>query len=148
MLDLGCGDCTILQGILTRNIDIEYQGIDSCSKFCSEKVIEADIRKVPFEDSSYDLVFGRHVLEHQNTFEILLEEMIRLASKEVIHIFFIKPTSTSSTKYFEFDSRGLCHNNYNKRLIQEYLENHPKVDSFFFKDLNQQEEALHIQIKE
>ena len=147
ILDVGCGNATVYDGLNKRNIDIEYVGVDSCDYFINLgtqrniNMIKSDIRKIDKEDSSYDLVFGRHVVEHQSDFETLFNEMIRLGKKECIHIFFIKPSPY--TTRINYDPRqDLYHNTYGESEITSFLDNHPKVKNYYFININVQENML------
>lgn len=147
ILDVGCGDKTLKKGIDSRKIEIEYTGVDSCNYFSDNDVITCDFRKMPLDDRSIDLVFGRHILEHQPYFENSLKEMIRVAKKEIIHIFFIKPTLLEKKKKYEPSTDNLYHNNYNKSLIEDFLTSNSKVKGFRWKNLNNQENVIHIEVE-
>src|SRR3990167_9151788 len=155
ILDVGCADGSICDGIIKYNINIKYTGVDSCKYFvnkCNEKninVIESDIRNIILPDSSFDLVYGRHVLEHQNNFENLLNEMIRISRIEVIHTFFIIPSVTDNADKFNYTpDTNLYHNIYSYNNISNFLNNHNKVKSFKHElILNTNESILHILIK-
>lgn len=147
ILDVGCGDATIYDGLKHNKINIEYTGVDSCKYFIEMgrkrgvNIFESDIRTINKPDSSYDIIFGRHVVEHQPDFETLFNEMIRLGKKQCVHIFFIKPKISDTI--INYDQRSdLYHNTYSHLKITEFLTNHPKVNNFFFKDINENENAL------
>jgi SAM-dependent methyltransferase len=156
IIDLGCGDASIYQGIQKRNISIDYTGVDTCKFFinlCKRQninVIDSDIRNVSTAvNASYDFVLGRHVLEHQDNFHELVEEMIRLAKKEVVCIFFIKPDLTSEETVINYEKEtNLYHNTYSYSLITQFLTEHPRVSSFHLESIpnTDVEVALHINI--
>ena len=52
---------------------------------------EGSIEKLPFDNSSFQLVYVRHLLELLDYYERALTEAIRVAEKEVMVIFFIPP---------------------------------------------------------
>ena len=155
ILDVGCADGTLCEGLNKYNIDIKYTGVDSCKYFinkCKEKninVIESDIRYInSLSDSSFDLVYGRHVAEHQDCFENLFNEMIRISTKEVIHTFFIIPDLTNDKNSINYTFKtDLYHNKYSYNEISLFLKNHNKVK--FFKHYlipNTNESILHIML--
>jgi SAM-dependent methyltransferase len=156
IIDLGCGDASIYQGIQKRNISIDYTGVDTCKFFinlCKRQninVIDSDIRNVSTAvNASYDFVLGRHVLEHQDNFHELVEEMIRLAKKEVVCIFFIKPDLTSEETVINYEKEtNLYHNTYSYSLITQFLTEYPRVSSFHLASIptTDVEFALHINI--
>lgn len=149
IIDMGCGTGTIHDGLHDRNMKLRYTGVDSCSFFLDDltsrgvHVINSDIRNIEQLDANtYDITFGRHVLEHQDDFKELLHEMIRIGKKEALHIFFIKPTTIRT---ISFDpEKNLYHNTYSHREIDEFLQSNPKVNTHIWVDLNKDECALHI----
>lgn len=83
LLDAGCGNGKNME----IRSDLDITGCDSCEnlvKICHEKnlnVILADIRKIPFNDNTFDNIICIAVLHHLATFEDRLNslnEMIRL----------------------------------------------------------------------
>jgi len=147
LLDIGCGDATIYDGLKNSNINIEYTGADSCDFFVNQgrhknlNILNTDIRKIDTDDSSYDIVFARHIVEHQPDFETLFTEMIRIAKKECVHIFFIKPIIGDTI--INYDNKSdLYHNTFAHLKISEFLKNNPKVKNFEFKDINDAESML------
>lgn len=152
ILDIGCGDATISDGIKHSNINIEYTGADSCEYFVDQgrkrniNILKTDIRKINTADSTYDMVFGRHVVEHQPDFENLFTEMIRIAKKECIHIFFIKPVIGDTVINYD-NNQNLYHNKYSYLKIDEFLKKHPKVENYVIKDINKDECMLIMNLK-
>jgi ubiquinone/menaquinone biosynthesis C-methylase UbiE len=79
--------------------------LDSCKFFLqlnrdqNRAVIDTDLRKVPAEDSIVECAFSRHTFEHQDCFETILSEMIRIGKKEAMHIFFIQPRDKTEINY-------------------------------------------------
>jgi ubiquinone/menaquinone biosynthesis C-methylase UbiE len=153
-LDVGCGPATEFFGFKKDGISIEYTGVDSSTvlnRINIEKgipMIQAEGHSIPVTDSSYDLVFSRHVLEHQLSFEPILEEMIRTSSHLATHIFFIKPTE-SPQRFIWTNSQkeNLYHNQYNISDIEDFLKLNKKVDKFEWKEINELENILLIWIK-
>jgi ubiquinone/menaquinone biosynthesis C-methylase UbiE len=159
ILDVGCANATMYYGFLNDDkYDIDYTGIDSC-KYLVKKNINNDINvilgnvnKTIFKDSLFDVVFSRHIVEHQPSCEPLLLETIRIAKKEVIHVFFKKPISSSSSSYshiINYDpSSNLYHNTYSQFLIEYLLSHHSKVKTFTWNDISIDECVLHIMLHE
>ena len=125
------------------NIPINYTGVDTCSYLIDLnrqngiKMIDSDIRQIPVSDNSYDIVFSRHTFEHQPNFDIILNELIRIASKEMCHIFFIKPSSKQVIDYNQ--KTNLYHNIYSKSLIEYQLQQNKKVKNWSWIDINEKE---------
>lgn len=153
ILDIGCGDATLYDGLKHTDINIEYTGADSCEYFVdlgrkrNLNILKTDIRKINTADSSYDIVFARHIVEHQPDFETLFTEMIRIAKKECIHIFFIKPDMGDKNVINYDKNTNLYHNNFGYLKIVEFLNNNPKVKNFEFKDINEKENMLIMKLQ-
>jgi ubiquinone/menaquinone biosynthesis C-methylase UbiE len=153
-LDVGCGPATEFFGFKKDNINIEYTGVDSSSvlnNINTEKgipMIQSEAHRIPVDDSSFDLVFSRHVLEHQLNFEPILEEMIRVSSTLATHIFFIKPTQLDQEFIWtKSQQENLYHNRYNINDIKNFLKLNPKVEKFEWNEINDLENILLIWIK-
>ena len=153
IIDMGCGLCSVATGLQENSIGIDYTGIDSCSKFVSDgkkkgfNVLLGDLRQTPLKSNEYDIVFGRHVVEHQPAFELILNEMTRLAKSEVVIIFFIKPIDEDRSVINYDEATNLYHNAYSKQLIINWIANHRDIKSFTFVNINDKESALHIHRK-
>lgn len=97
VLDCGCGTCYDYYRYKHDDLDISYTGIDSCSGLVEQARLrgicaqDGDIRNIPFGDNSFDVVTGRHILEHVDGFERAIKEMHRVARKEVVITFFLPP---------------------------------------------------------
>jgi len=153
-LDVGCGPATEYLGFQQDNIDIEYTGVDSSvilNNINVEKgipMIQAEGHSIPVSDSSYDLVFSRHVLEHQLSFEPILEEMIRISSMMVAHTFFIKPEDQPQELIWRKSEKdNLYHTRYNIKDFENFLNSNVKVDRFEWREINSKENILLVWIK-
>jgi ubiquinone/menaquinone biosynthesis C-methylase UbiE len=153
-LDIGCGPATEYLGFQQDSIDIAYTGVDSSiilNNINIEKgipMIQAEGHSIPVSDSSYDLVFSRHVLEHQLSFEPILEEMIRISSTLVAHTFFIKPTDQPQELIWRKSEKdNLYHTRYNIKDFENLLNANAKVDRFEWKEINSKENVLLVWIK-
>jgi ubiquinone/menaquinone biosynthesis C-methylase UbiE len=150
LIDCGCGNGTFYYTLKNNNINIEYTGVDSCEYFIELntsngiKMINSDIRNIDISDNSYDIVFSRHVIEHQPEFNIILNEFIRIGKKEVCHIFFIKPHNETEDKINYDNKSNLYHNNYSKKSIENFLSKNKKISSWNWIEINDKENALHI----
>lgn len=145
--------CHFIFSIQKVDSSIKYIGVDSCLFFINMNrkrnipVIESDIRNVSvLKDDSIDICFSRHTFEHQSRFQEILDEMIRIGKKEACHIFFIKPSSTEKISYDK--QTNLYHNTYSKDDIEEHLRKNQKVLYWNWIDLNSNENALHIYLKD
>ncbi len=88
VLDLGCGEGTRLNLVLTKKqqgtgVDISSTAIFLGRKNYSEiNFIKADLEKIPLGNNSFDLVYSAYVLEHLQDPEKVLKEAIRLTQKD------------------------------------------------------------------
>lgn len=144
IIDIGCGLCDTKQGYKNDNYDIKYTGLDSCKYFIDLgkkngiDIIESDMNKIDLYDDSFDVVYGRHILEHLPSYKESLNEFIRIAKNEVIIIFFIKPVDKEEIRYTQHDD--LYHNVYSKQDIEDFL----KTYNFEWVDVNDKEVVLYI----
>lgn len=145
ILDIGCGMCDDYFEYIKEIPNIIWGGIDN-SKFLLEKrnkeipVLLRDADNTKFNNDSWEVVYSRHVLEHQESFKPILNEMIRVASKAVINVFFIKPKEKEIIHY-NSDS-NLYHNTYDKKEIEKFLNNHPKIKDYHWEEITNSENAL------
>ena len=145
ILDAACGLCIEYDGLKKDGIDIEYQGLDITPKLVERAnsrgipVVLGSIENIPFEDRTFDLAYGRHILEHLEYYELALAELIRVAKKEVFISFFIDPSTAEEIKLTLCDGGVLYHNVYEKTKLERFILNHPKVRS-----IEWDESILHI----
>jgi hypothetical protein len=71
--------------------------------------------------------------------------MIRIGKFEACHIFFIKPHSNKTVTNHD---GTLYHNTYSIQEIESFLSRNPKVSSWKWVDINKEENALHILLKQ
>lgn len=152
LIDLGCGNATEFFAYKEEYPELNYLGIDSCNVLYEKNtengvpMLLSSAESTNLIDNHSEVVFSRHVFEHQPSFKPVLSEMIRLASKEAIHVFFISPGD--NVEHIGYDStENLYHNRYNKTDIETYLYSNEKVESFSWVTLNTVETALIIKIK-
>lgn len=148
--DFGCGPCVDYFSLKEDGYEFDYLGIDSCSylKEYNESrgvpFLNSPVEKTNIEDSAYELSYSRHLLEHLPSYKDALKEMIRVGSKYVAHIFFIKPGEEEKINYWE--EENLYHNQYGKSSIETYLKRNKKVSSFNWLEINEKENALIIEL--
>jgi ubiquinone/menaquinone biosynthesis C-methylase UbiE len=83
ILDVGCNDGRFLKIIQTLNNSCNCWGIDLRStvdkiKINNCKFRVADVRKLPFDDNYFDIVFALDMLEHVENVEIGIKEIHRV----------------------------------------------------------------------
>ena len=96
ILDCGAGIYTEYLGFKRDNINIKYSAIEITNKYVQMgleagiDVVRAKIQDIPFGDDSFDVLLCNDVINHQKQIIPCIEEMYRVAKKEVI-IAFHKP---------------------------------------------------------
>ena len=125
LLDAPSGLCIDYFGLQEEGIPIAYQGLDITPKLVSLAaqreipVALGSIEKLPFEDSQFDVCYARHILEHLQHYHLALTELIRAAKREVLVVFFIKPTHLKDRINLSYhQGYALYHNAYDKEKLQ------------------------------
>lgn len=104
VLDIACGTAVNYEVFRNFKLDCDYTGLDRTQQFldhASELYGEDDnftavhgfVQDLPFEDGSKDVVIVRHILEHlpPDEVELVIREAYRVASKELVVVFFLEP---------------------------------------------------------
>jgi ubiquinone/menaquinone biosynthesis C-methylase UbiE len=129
MLEAGCGHGKFVYfwsqfGCKCWGVDIDPKQIDFCRKISDicDKIVgirgyyafsEEDIRELPYEDGSFDVVFNEGVLEHfdKKTQMIILREMVRV-SKNLVMVFVPDAENKEAvdfakkTKHYGYEGKG------------------------------------------
>lgn len=141
IIDCGCGLAEDFFGFQQDQYKIEYTGLDSCQFFIETNkskninMVKAELDgNLPLSDSIYDCVYCREVLEHLPHYKNALPELIRIAKKEVIIVFFIPPGETEEINYWQ--EQDLYHNKYSLSDIESYLSSNSKVKEFSWKNID------------
>ncbi len=151
LLDIPSGLSIDYHSLKQDNTNIQYFGIDitdSLVKKARDKGInvqQGSIEKIPMEDASVDICYARHILEHLSYYEKALKELVRVAKKEVLVVFFIKPTKKDDVIDLAWVSFNQCyHNYYNQKRLEDYVTSLEGVDHFTWENVNKDENILHI----
>ena len=80
ILDFGCGDGELVQGLLDLGYDAQGVDILDTSALDSShyKKIDMDTYRIPYEDNYFDYVFSTSVFEHVQNTEEALKEIYRV----------------------------------------------------------------------
>lgn len=157
ILDVPCGLCTDYFGFIKNGILIDYTGLDitpkliNMAKDMSIKSYEGSIENIPFGDNSFDISYARHILEHLDSYNTAIKELCRVAKKEALIIFFIKPRENINSDVINKSiDRGyvLYHNIYKLSSLENFIKSLPKVDYFEWEEVDSNEVILHIYVKE
>ncbi len=157
VLDVGCGLCIDYDALKRSCPQLYYMGIDVASNFINTATargvpaILGNIDDIPFPDASFDCVYARHILEHLDGYQKALTEMIRVARKEVMVVFFIKPTASEEDRAVQamVNSLPIYHNRYSKARLEDRLKSMSRVKSWSWQEVkNKEETILHILIND
>lgn len=152
ILDIPCGICMDYYGLKSHGINIQYLGMDITPKLirlAEQQEIPAvlgSIESIPLSDSSFDLVYARHILEHLSGYELALNELVRVAKREVLIVFFIKPNDSEEDEIKAplIDGYPIYHNCYSRSRLEERLKAYQKVTSWTWETVSANEEILHL----
>ena len=106
------------ENIQYSSIDITKKIVDSAKKMginCEQSSVE----NIIYPDSSFELVYCRHVMEHLDYYTLALEEMIRVSNKHICIIFWLLNDNDDIINYN--GNLKLYHNNYSKTKIENLL---------------------------
>ena len=143
VLECGAGLC--IDAPLVTAAGAAYAGIDITPKLVAEAKAKAfdvelgSIEDIPKPDESYDLVYCRHVLEHLSSFQTALDEMLRIAKREVLVVFFLPPVE-STTRIDLHQEMHVYHNVYDRREIDKHLDKYVRRWVWVGKEL-----VLHVE---
>ncbi len=91
LLDAGCGEGVVLASIRNEvqarcyGLDLDYDRVHFAGKeMTSNNFVNGDAQRLPFSDSSFDLVLLLEVLEHVGHPERVLEEVHRVSGKYIL----------------------------------------------------------------
>lgn len=151
IIDIGCGMCDDYFVYKQLDSDIEWLGVDS-SKFLINArdpaipVLNREAHDTNFDDNQFEVAYARHVLEHQKSYKPILTEMVRIAEKMVIHIFFIPPRDKEIINWQK--ETNLYHNTFTRKEIEEFLYAIDKVESVSWVNVATEiEEGLVVTLK-
>jgi ubiquinone/menaquinone biosynthesis C-methylase UbiE len=152
VLDIPCGLCVDFLSLKQSNPEIDYLGVDITTLFVDRAINQnipaklGRIQEIPVLDSSFDVVYSRHILEHLDTYRQAIPELVRVAKKEVLIVFFMKPVPTEYDAILigNVDGCPIFHNQYSKSKLEAFLNTLPKVKTFSWFDVNANECVLHI----
>lgn len=159
ILDVGCGVCPEYFGFAQDKYQIMYRGIDITPRILNYgkenniPMVFGHAEKIPADDTSYEIVYARHLLEHMRYYKKVIAEMVRVAQKEVLIVFFIEPGDAPDHVDYRMQDRSALFNNfYNKEKLEAFLRNLPRVQSWDWEVLQKStpsgnESLLHIYVQ-
>lgn len=135
MLDVGCGACPEYFGFKQNRHEIDYRGVDVTPRILDYALLKklpvsfGHAEDLPCADSSFDIVYARHLFEHLKYYKKALAQMIRIAKQEVLIVFFLAPNDAQDNLDYKLqDKTALFNNRYNKQKLEQYVMSFEKVD--------------------
>ena len=125
VLEIGPGIFTDYNIFFSKKENIQYSSIDITKKIVdSAKKMginceQSSVENIIYPDSSFELVYCRHVMEHLDYYTLALEEMIRVSNKHIFIIFWLLNDNDDIINYN--GNLKLYHNNYSKTKIENLL---------------------------
>lgn len=153
VLDIPCGLCVDYAPLKRSCPDICYFGMDISPLFINQvkeagiPAMVGKIQNIASTDSTFDVVYSRYILEHLDSYEEAIKELVRVAKKEVIIVFFIVPDNESHDRIVAVEANGypIYHNRYSRSKLEAFLKSLEKVKSFSWQEVkNKNECILHI----
>ncbi len=151
ILDIPSGLCIDFFGFKHNGVDIDYYGIDITPKLVDYAQAQGinvhcgSIEEIPMRDASVDVCYARHILEHLDYYQKAISGLIRVATKEVIIVFFIKPgEKPDKIHYSDCGGYLLYHNYYNQQQLEQYVQTFSQVDKLEWEEVSSNEIILHI----
>jgi len=101
VVDAACGTCVNWDLFKRMGVECEYVGIDRTEGMLTEAAKrypeittgQGYVQELPLADDFADIVIMRHIMEHlQEGYEDAIKEGLRVASKELIVVFFLDPS--------------------------------------------------------
>lgn len=124
VLEAGCGSAKILErlgsGYVGVGCDLSYNAVKEAKDSCRHLVV-CDIKKLPFKDNSFDLVFNQGVMEHFSDSEAIgiLDEFKRVSNDVLI----IVPANTSIFRiYNPFEEETPGASFFSRKRLKAILE--------------------------
>lgn len=143
VLDVACGVGIDKEGFDYDRFDIKYRGVDisdflvNRNKDMGYDCVQGNIESIPEQDKSWELVFGRHIIEHLEYYEEAISEMCRVATRYVVIIHFIPMVQEDKTVIYNMDGSQVFHNEYGEDKFVEYCKKFGKVVRIPFENSRQ-----------
>jgi ubiquinone/menaquinone biosynthesis C-methylase UbiE len=112
VIDAACGTCVNWDVFQRMGVQCQYTGVDrtegmlteAAKRYADITVAQGYVQELPFDDGEADIVIMRHIVEHlQEGYEDAIREGLRVASKELILVFFLDPSDKDEDVIQESD---------------------------------------------
>lgn len=135
VLDVGCGSCSSLEtmrkifgnDITYKGVDFSKKHIDWCKKNFDEEFDVQHALDLKEKDESWDVAWSRHVVDHLESFEDGMLELMRVARKKVICTLWVPFDDAEEHKIKPIVEREIVFpsewtNIYSRKKAMEFLE--------------------------
>jgi len=112
VIDAACGTCVNWEVFKQYGFQCNYIGVDRTKGMLTEaarrypeiELVQGYVQSLPFKDGAADVVLMRHILEHlEEGYELAIQEGLRVASKELVIVFFLDPSYQEEDSMEESD---------------------------------------------
>lgn len=134
VVDAACGPCVNWEVFKMMGVECQYCGMDRCENFLTYaskqypeiNLVNGYVQEMPFADESVDVVVMRHIFEHlQDGYEAAIREGLRVASKELVLVFFLDLSDSEEDNISESkpDENGCTYfwNTYSQPKLMHFL---------------------------
>jgi len=111
VLEVGCGTQE-----LRKYLDCDYVGMDFEPRF--NPCVVGDAHNLPFKDDAFDTVVTKNVLQHCESWEGALSEIMRVARKRIV---LAERTWEKPTEVLFVDESGVIRRRFNRVDLIEIL---------------------------
>ena len=136
MLELGCGNGSVLQYLNQRGIDIEgadisIEGLKFCKFNIQVPFYQVNAARTPFAQESYDVVGLFDVIEHVQDDQSLLNEIFRICRKDG-RVIITVPANKSLWSYYDTLAEGHKRRYAKNELIEKLNSAGFKIEKISF----------------
>lgn len=135
VVDAACGTCVNWEVFKNMGVACRYIGVDRTKGMLAEanrrygdeiETREGYVQELPLGDGEADIVIMRHIMEHlEDGYRAAITEGLRVASKELVVVFFLNPSELDVDVYDESkpDENGCTYfwNTYSWLRFTEYV---------------------------
>jgi mannosyltransferase OCH1-like enzyme len=129
---LDCGASLCIEEAELTACGASYTALDPTPYFVERArrrgldILDATVHAIPLPDDSRDLVYCRHLLEHVDQHGQAIDEMLRVASRATVLVFFLPPRASAADPCIDL-AEQLRVNQYDLRTIDDRVRRCPKV---------------------
>lgn len=145
LLDVGCGPA-IDSGSYRRRL--RYVALDFADVWrisaAANRVpfVKGSVEALPFRDGTFDATYARAVLEHRPYYHDGMRELVRVAAREAIIVFFRLREDADLIR--PDPENFIHHNNYARAGVERFTRSLPGVRSVRWQDVPGLHHILHV----